>query len=105
MSTWKNKFNRKYKFDKDKSHSIAAIARLTGYKLSGLRMIYKRGLGAHKTNLPSVRLKGSFKKNPNVKKYGKSKRLPARQWAQASVYSAVMGGKAAKVDAKYLKKS
>jgi hypothetical protein len=37
--TYKNKFNMKYGFPKDASHSVAEIARLTGYKKSGLDTI------------------------------------------------------------------
>ena len=86
MVTWKEKFNKKYGFPKDKSHSISDIARITGYRLSGLRTIYRKGIGAYKTNPSSVR--------PNVKS--------KNQWAQARVYSAVMGGKAKRVDKSHL---
>ena len=86
MATWKEKFNKKYGFPKDKSHSISDIARITGYRLSGLRTIYRKGIGAYKTNPSSVR--------PNVKS--------KNQWAQARVYSAVMGGKAKRVDKSHL---
>ncbi len=88
MPTYKEKFNKKYGFKKDASHSIAEIARLSGYKVSGLRTIKKKGEGAYHSNPQSVR--------PQVKS--------AQQWGTARVYSAVMGGKAAKVDAKHLKK-
>ena len=84
--TYKDKFNTKYKFPKGTSHSIAEIAKITGYKLSGLKTIFSKGIGAYKTNPTSVR--------PNV--------TSPEQWAQARVYSAVMGGKAAKVDAPHL---
>jgi len=86
VNTYRNKFNKKYGFDKDASHSISEIAKLTGYKLSGLKTIFSKGIGAYKTNPSSVR--------PNV--------TSPEQWAQARVYSAVMGGKAAKVDAPHL---
>ena len=84
--TYKQKFNKKYGFEKDKSHSMAEISRLTGYKLSGLRTIKKKGAGAFYSNPKSVR--------PQVKS--------ADQWGIARIYSAVMGGKAAKVDKKHL---
>ena len=84
--TYKEKFNKKYGFKKDASHSIAEISRLTGYKVSGLRTIKKKGEGAFYSNPQSVR------------KQVKS----ASQWGTARIYSAVMGGKAAKVDAKHL---
>lgn len=89
MSTYKNKFNKKYGFPKDASHSIAEIAKLTGYKKSGLDTILEKGKGAFFSNPTSVR--------PQVKS--------AEQWGLARIYSAVMGGKAAKVDAAHLIKS
>jgi len=84
--TYKNKFNKKYGFPKDESHSIAEIARITGYKKSGLDTIVQKGRGAFFGNPSSVR--------PTVK--------DPTQWGVARVYSAVMGGKAARVDAKHL---
>lgn len=86
--TYKQKFNRKYGFKKDEPHSLTEISKLTGYKVSGLRTIKKKGEGAYRTNPQSVR--------PQVKS--------ATQWGIARVYSAVMGGKAAKVDASHLVK-
>ena len=88
VKTWKHKYNETYGFPKDESHSLAEIARTTGYKLEGLKTIYNKGVGAYHTNPQSVR--------PNVKS--------PEQWAQARVYSAVMGGKAAKVDKSHLEK-
>jgi len=82
MATYKQKFNKKYGFKRDAPHSVAEISRLTGYKLSGLRKIVDKGRGAFKTNPGSVR--------PQVKS--------ATQWGIARLYSAVMGGKAAKID-------
>lgn len=86
--TYKNKFNKKYGFPKDEPHSIEEIARITGYKLAGLRVIFDKGIGAYKTNPQSVR--------PTVKS--------PEQWAYARIYSSVMGGKAARVDAAHLNK-
>ncbi len=86
MPTYKQKFNKKYGFKKDEGHSLAEISRLTGYKLSGLRTIKKKGEGAFKSNPQSVR--------PQVKS--------ATHWGIARVYSAVMGGKAKKIDQKHL---
>jgi GNAT superfamily N-acetyltransferase len=80
--TYKNKFNKKYGFDLNESHSLEEIAKLTKIKLSSLQDIYDKGIGAYKTNPESVR--------PNVKS--------KEQWAMARVYSAVMGGKASIVD-------
>jgi hypothetical protein len=85
--TYKNKFNKKYGFNKDEPHSLAEIARLTGYKLSGLQKIFNRGIGAYKTNPSSVR--------PQVKSKD--------QWAYARVYAAIdPTSKAYKIDKMFL---
>ena len=86
LTTNKNKFNKKYRQPKDASNSLTKIAKLTGIKRSALQKIYNKGIGAYRTNPGSVR--------PNVKS--------KEQWAMARVYSAVMGGPAAKVDRKEL---
>lgn len=86
VNTYKNKFNKKYGFDKDQSHSIADIAKITGYKKDGLETIYDKGVGAYYSNPQSVR--------PSVKS--------PEQWAKARIYSAVMGGKAMRVDKSHL---
>jgi hypothetical protein len=86
--TYKTRFNAKYGFPKDTAHSIADIARITGYKQSGLKTIYEKGEGAYFSNPESVR---SVVKSP-------------QQWAMSRVYSAVMSGKAAKIDASHLNK-
>lgn len=87
--TYKNKFNKKYGFAKDASHSVAEIAKITGYKKSGLDTILEKGKGAFFSNPSSVR--------PQVK--------DPTQWGMARIYSAVMGGKAARVDAAQLIRS
>ena len=86
VETYKNKFNKKYGFDKDASHSVSEIAKLTGYKKSGLETIIQKGRGAFFSNPTSVR--------PHVK--------DPTEWAFARLYSAVTGGKAARVDAAQL---
>ena len=86
VNTYKHKFNRKYGFPADASHSISEISKLTGYKKKGLEIIFQKGMGAYKSNPSSVR--------PNV--------TSPEQWAMARIYSAVMGGKAARVDAAHL---
>jgi len=84
--TWKQKFNKKHKQPLDASNSLSKIARLSGISRSSIQKIYNKGIGAFKTAGPS---------RPNMTK---------EQWAYARVYSAVGGGKAAKVDAKELGK-
>jgi len=86
--TYKQKFNKQYGFDKDQSHSIAQIAKITGYKKKGLETIFDKGVGAYYSNPQSVR---------------KSVTSP-EQWAMARIYSSVMGGKAQRIDASHLVK-
>jgi len=88
VETYKQKFNQRYGFEKDASHSVAEISKLTGYKLAGLKIILEKGEGAFFSNSKSVR--------PQVKN--------PTQWGIARIYSAVMGGKAAKIDAAHLVK-
>jgi hypothetical protein len=88
VQTWKNKFNKRYGFSSDESHSLKEVSSITGYDLDGLQTIFNKGIGAFKTNPESVR--------PSVKS--------PEQWAMARVYSAVMGGKAQKIDKSHLLK-
>ena len=87
--TYKQKFNKLYGYPKDTEHSLSEIAKLSGYKLKGIKTIFSKGQGAFFSNPQSVR------------KVVKS----ANQWAYARVYSAVMNGKAAIVDASHLVKT
>lgn len=86
VQTYKDKFNIKYKFAKGTAHSIEEIAKLTGYMASHLKIILSLGQGAFFSNPKSVR--------PQVKS--------STEWGMARIYSAVMGGKAARVDASHL---
>lgn len=84
--TYKNKFNMKYGFPKDASHSVAEISKLTGYKKSGLDTIVEKGKGAYYSNPQSVR--------PSVKS--------PEQWGVARLYSVLMKGKAYDIDKSHL---
>lgn len=86
-STYKEKYNKKYGYDLNESHSLKEISEDTGVSMKGLQQIYNKGVGAYRTNPESVR--------PNVKS--------PEQWAKARVYSSVMGGKSARIDANELK--
>ena len=91
--TYKQKFNIKYGFPKDQSHSIRDIAKITGYKESGLKTIFEKGKGAYYSNPSSVR--------PVVKKQG-----GAVRWGYARVLASVNPkSKAHKVDKVHLIKS
>ena len=86
VETYKHKFNKKHGQPKDKSNSLADIARLSGIKKSAIQKIYNKGIGAYKTAGPS---------RPNMTK---------QQWAYARVYASISrGSKSSKVDAKELK--
>ena len=85
--TYKHKFNKKYGFEKNKSHSIKEIASLSKITYRNALKIVKKGEGAYFSNPESVR---------------KSVSSP-RQWGIARLYSAVMKGKASKIDKDLLK--
>jgi len=87
VETYKNKFNKKHGFKKDTSHSIKEIASLSNIKYNNARKIVKKGEGAFYSNPGSVRKQVTS----------------ARQWGYSRLYSAVMGGKAAKIDKDLLK--
>ena len=55
MATWKEKYNKKYQYKKNKSHNLSDISKDTGVSRSGLQKIYNKGIGAYKTNPQSVR--------------------------------------------------
>jgi hypothetical protein len=80
--TYKQKFNKKHKQKLNQPNSLEDISKLSGFKLKGLKTIFEKGEGAFYNNPASVR---KNVKNP-------------QQWAYARVYSAVMGGKSAKID-------
>lgn len=82
MPTYKQKFNKKYGFKSNESHSIKEIAKLSGIKYSNALKIVQKGKGAYFTSPESRR--------PSVKN--------PTQWGIARLYSAVMGGKSAKID-------
>jgi len=87
--TYKQQFNKKYGFKLNEPHSLEEIAKLTGYKLSGIKTIFQKGKGAYKTNPQSVR--------PNVKS--------PEQWAYARVYASVNPkSKSYQIDKSHLKR-
>tara|TARA_R110000824_G_scaffold151636_1_gene322685 strand:+ start:234 stop:503 length:270 start_codon:yes stop_codon:yes gene_type:complete len=85
--TYKEDFNKKYGYKKDKSHSLKEISDITGYKLSGIKTIYSKGQGAYYSNKKSVR------------KHIKSD----EEWGMARVYASVNPkSKAYKIDKSHL---
>ena len=93
MSTYKERFLRKHGLPQDSSLTFEEIVKLSGMPKRALVEVYRRGVGAWKTNIASVRLRGSFAKNPDVRHHPRSHRLGKEQWGMARVYSFVMRSK------------
>lgn len=72
----------------DKGYSLKELSKISDVPLRTLQQVYNRGVGAHKTNPQSVRMKGSFKKGVNAPM---SKKLSKEQWAMARTYSFLDG--------------
>lgn len=87
--TYRQKFNERYGFPPNASHSLDHISDLTGYALEGLKIILNKGEGAYYSNPQSVR--------PHI--------TSPREWGMARVYSSVMNGDSAKIDASHLYKN
>lgn len=79
-------FLRKHGLSTDTSLSLTEIASYSGMPVAALRKVYEKGLGAYHTNPESVRVKGSFKKDPSVPL---ARKLSPQQWAMARVYAFV----------------
>ena len=92
--TNRQKYNKKYGFPRDASHSKKDISKTTGIPMRILNKSFDRGVGAWKNNIRSVRVKGTGKKNPDLRKFPRSARMGKEQWAFSRIYSMIMGGKA-----------
>jgi len=84
MTTHRSKVFSRYNLDKKKSYSVQDLADITGYKESDLQEVGRRGAGAWKTNIKSVRMKGSYKKNVDAPR---SSKLSKEQWATARIFA------------------
>tara|TARA_R110000851_G_scaffold146204_1_gene285808 strand:- start:2686 stop:2997 length:312 start_codon:yes stop_codon:yes gene_type:complete len=73
MSTNKQEYNKRHNFKKDAPHSKQEISKISKIPVKVLEEVYKRGVGAFKTNPSSVR--------PQVKS--------KEQWASARVLAFV----------------
>jgi len=83
----KDKFNVRYKFKKGTSHSRAEIAKLSGIPVRILTEVFKRGVGARRSNPSSVRSATTGKKVGGKTLRGK---MSASQWGTSRIYSFVM---------------
>jgi hypothetical protein len=86
MPTHRISYLKKVGLDPNESYSIAELSKVSKVPKSILQDVYNRGIGAHETNLTSVRLKKDFSKNYNPA-IPESARLSAEQWGMARVYS------------------
>ena len=67
--------------------SMEVLSRMTGVPMSILQQVYNRGVGAWKSSPQSIRIKGTFAKDPDMSRYPRGERLSKEQWAMARVYS------------------
>jgi len=81
--THRQNFLKKHKLE-DKSYSLDQLSKISGVSLHTLNQVYKRGIGAYKTQPSSVRMKGTYKKGVDAPM---SMKLSPQQWAYARVYS------------------
>lgn len=86
MTTNRLQFLRQHNLPSDTSLSLNEIASYSGMPIGALRKVYEKGLGAYHTNPQSVRLKGTFKKDPSAPL---SRKLSPQQWGLARVYAFV----------------
>jgi len=91
--TYKQRFLAAHGLADPSTLTFDEVVRLSGMPKKALVEVYRRGIGAWKTNIGSVRLKGSFKKDFDVQRHPRSHRLGKQQWALARVYSFVMRSK------------
>ena len=89
VQTYKEQYNKRYKFPKGTSHSIDDISKTTKIKKSILEQVRNRAVGAWKNNPSSVR---------NIKgvKGGSGKKMSKEAWSFGRIYSFVMGVKTQK---------
>jgi hypothetical protein len=85
--TNRKKFFALHGIPESSSLSMEDVATLADMPIDALQEVYNRGIGAWKTSPQSVRVKGTFQKDPS--KPRKSK-LGKEQWAVARVYAFVM---------------
>ena len=86
MATHRVRYLKKVGLNKNESYSLDDLSKVSKVPKSILQDVYNRGIGAHKTNITSVRLKKDFSKNYNPA-IPESARLSPEQWAIARVYA------------------
>tara|TARA_R100001463_G_scaffold113999_1_gene169183 strand:- start:87 stop:401 length:315 start_codon:yes stop_codon:yes gene_type:complete len=87
MNTFKNKYNTKYGFNKNKAHSLNDISKQTKIPKKIIQEVYNRGVGAWKTSPNSVRNKQGEKRPSG---YSLGNRMSKERWGFGRVYGFVM---------------
>lgn len=87
MPTHRENIFKKFGIPLDRHLSMSEISEKSKIPLEALYEIFKRGRGAWKNNLSSVRLSSDFSKNPDTSKYPRNARLSANQWGLSRIYS------------------
>jgi hypothetical protein len=89
MKTNREAFLERFGLPETTSLSLKEIASLSGMPQKALEEVRDRGVGAWKTSVPSIRVKGSFEKNLDTKAFPRKTRLGKEQWSFARVYAFV----------------
>lgn len=84
----KQRFNKKYGFKRDESHSLEELAKITGVKKSILESVYSRALGARISSPESVRSAKTGKKVGGKSLRGK---MSGQQWGFGRTYGFLVG--------------
>jgi len=84
--TYKQTFNLIFNQPLNKSNTIQELSKLSNIPIDILEDVKSRGEGAY-SNTSSVRLKGSFKKDGDLRK---GPRLSMEQWSIARIYAFIV---------------
>lgn len=87
MSTNRIQFLRKMGLDTKKSYSLEELAKVSKFPLQALKEVESRGRGAYSSQPQSVRVQGTFAKNPSLAAVPLSRRLSIDQWSRARVFA------------------
>lgn len=85
--THRIRYLRKMGKDPNESYSLHELSNMSGVPERILQQVFNRGVGAARSNPQSIRVKGTFAKNPSMSAVPRSGRLSDEQWAYARVYS------------------
>jgi hypothetical protein len=87
MPTNREAFLKRHGLPRTTSLSLPEIASYAKMPVAALRKVYEKGLGAYHTNPESVRVEGTFTKDPSAPL---SRKLSPQQWAMGRVFAFVM---------------